>query len=93
MVFKQDQMLIKLTSVETDVSAIRGMLAELQSNKIQLRTHDTALFGADFQGGVLADVRQLKDDKAFRTKVWIGLIGFITANFGLLWAWIANVKK
>ena len=92
LVFKLDDLSKRFTSQEADVKAVLAVVSELQGNRAQIRTHDITLFGVDLQGGLTAEVRQLKEDKAFRNKAWAAILTFITGNLALLWALYNSVR-
>ena len=88
--FKVDQTYAKIEAIERDTKAILSGLIDIQNQKIQLQAHSIAIFGVDQQGGIVADVRGLKEDRALRNKIWAGILAFIGANLAWLWALISN---
>jgi hypothetical protein len=88
--FKVDQTYTKIEGIERDTKAILAGLIDLQNQKIQLQAHAITIFGADQQGGIVADVRGLKEDRALRNKIWAGILAFIAANLAWLWALISG---
>jgi len=86
--FKVDQTYAKIEAIERDTKAILAGLIDLQNQKLQLKAHAIAIFGADQQGGLVAKLRGLEEDRALRNKIWAAILAFIGANLAWLWALI-----
>jgi hypothetical protein len=91
--FKVDQTYIKIEIMEKDIKAILSVLTALDSHRLLLESaktnidnHSDTLFGEDRQSGLVSDVRTLREERNFRNRVAVALVGFVFANLAFIWS-------
>ncbi len=91
--FKVDQTYLKIEIMEKDIKAILSVLTALDSHRLLLESakenidnHSVTLFGEDRQSGLVSDVRTLREERNFRNRVAVALVGFVFANLAFIWS-------
>ena len=90
--FKVEQTFTKIEAIERKTDAILAAVALIETHNSQIADHSRTLFDPDRDAGIVAEVRQLKEDKVFRTKAWAAILTFITGNLALLYALYNSIR-
>jgi hypothetical protein len=83
--YKFNQILTKLDKMEADREIVRAQQARLDALCGQSAMHAVTLYGAAHDAGLVAEMREAREDRARRNRIWATVLSIIGANIALLW--------